>query len=226
MTALDEIKDFATFRDNGITYEGKPMIIHQKNLRTFLLFYKGKTLWEEEGPTEDDVLGWMLCEFNAYCKSKEFHDDDAEYSRPRSTTPMRSYNGAGNYGGSTGTTNTGSIASAGGPMTAQEFRRAIKRDKTHYEDLTKDSGFSLWNRNFTATAHMHHKHLVLDENYVPQDDNEKAVFREMQTFMYAVMADHLKTDKGKALFSQYEGTRDAQSIYWELVKHALASTSA
>jgi hypothetical protein len=49
-------------------------------------------------------------------------------------------NRAGNYGGSTGTTNTGSIASAGGPMTAQEFRRAIKRDKTHYEDLTKDSG--------------------------------------------------------------------------------------
>jgi hypothetical protein len=70
MTALDEIKDFATFRDNGITYEGKPMIIHQKKLRAFLLFYKLKTLWEEEGPTEDDVLGWTLREFNAYCKSK------------------------------------------------------------------------------------------------------------------------------------------------------------
>jgi hypothetical protein len=44
--------------------------------------------------------------------------------------------------------------------------------------------------------------------------------------MYAVMADHLKTDKGKSLVSQYEGTRDAQSIYRELVKHALASTLA
>jgi hypothetical protein len=42
MTALDEIKDFATFRDNGIIYEGKPMIIHQKKLREFLLFYKWK----------------------------------------------------------------------------------------------------------------------------------------------------------------------------------------
>jgi hypothetical protein len=60
MTVLDEIKDFATFRDNGITYEGKPMIIHQKKLRAFLLFYKQKTLWEEEGPTEDDVLGWTF----------------------------------------------------------------------------------------------------------------------------------------------------------------------
>jgi hypothetical protein len=78
--------------------------------------------------------------------------------------------------GSVGTTNTGSIASAGCPMTAHEFRQAILRDKTHYEDLTKDSVFSSWNRNFTATAHMHHMHLVLDEMYVPQDDNKKECF--------------------------------------------------
>jgi hypothetical protein len=83
-TALDEIKDFATFRDNGITHEWKPMITQHNKLRAFLLFCKRKTLWEEEGPTEDDVLGWTLHEFNAYCKSKEFH------SRPRSTTPKRS----------------------------------------------------------------------------------------------------------------------------------------
>jgi hypothetical protein len=72
---------------------------------------------------------------------------------------------------------------------------------------------------------MHHTHLVLDENYVPQVDNEKAVFQET-SFMYAVMAIHLKTDKVKSLVSQYEGTRDAQSIFRELVKHVLASTSA
>jgi hypothetical protein len=57
-------------------------------------------------------------------------------------------------------------------------------------------------------------------------DFVKAVFHEMQTFMYAVLADHLKTDRGKSLVSQYEGTRDAQSIYWDLVKHVLASISA
>jgi hypothetical protein len=109
--------------------KGKPMIIHQKKLRAFLLFYKRKTLWEEEGPTEGDVLGWTLHEFNPYCKSKELHDDDAKCSRQCSVTPMRSSNGAGNYGVSMGTTNTSSIASAGGLMTAQEFRQAIKRDK-------------------------------------------------------------------------------------------------
>ena len=65
---------------------------------------------------------------------------------------------------------------------------------------------------------MHHTHLVLDEGYYPKTDNERAVFKEMQTFMYAVLEDHLKTDKGKSLVSHYENTRDAQSIYRELKK--------
>ena len=34
--------------------------------------------------------------------------------------------------------------------------------------------------------------------------------------MYAVLEENLKTDKGRSLVSQYETTRDAQSIYYEL----------
>jgi hypothetical protein len=44
--------------------------------------------------------------------------------------------------------------------------------------------------------------------------------------MYAVLEDHLKTVKGKSLVSQYKTTRDAQSFYRELKKHALSSTAA
>ena len=52
-------------------------------------------------------------------------------------------------------------------------------------------------------------------------------FKEMQTFMYAVLEDLLKTVKGKSLVSHYESTRDVQSIYnRELKKHALSSTAA
>jgi hypothetical protein len=69
-------------------------------------------------------------------------------------------------------------------------------------------------------------HLVLDSTYVPKDDVAKAAFEEMQIFMYAVMAEHLKMDKGKSLVSQYEKDHDAQSIYHDLKKHALGSTSA
>jgi len=111
-------------------------------------------------------------------------------------------------------------------LTVQEFRRGTKRDKTHYEDLKDDKYFNSWNRGFVATAHMHHTHLVLDSDYVPKEEIEIAVFKEMNMFMYAVMEDHLKTDKGKSLVSQYESTRDAQKIYRELKKHGLASTAA
>lgn len=73
---------------------------------------------------------------------------------------------------------------------------------------------------------MHHTHLILDESYKPTSSTEKALFDEMQTFMYAVLEDHLKTDMGKSLISQYELTRDAQSVYRELKQHARNSTAA
>jgi Cft2 family RNA processing exonuclease len=73
---------------------------------------------------------------------------------------------------------------------------------------------------------MHHTHLVLDETFVPKTDKEKAVFQEMQIFMYVVMEEHLKTDKGKLLVSKYEADNDAQSIYHELKKHGTSSTAA
>jgi hypothetical protein len=73
---------------------------------------------------------------------------------------------------------------------------------------------------------MHQTHLVLDADYSPANAIDAALFKEMQTLMYAVLQEHLKTDKGKSLVSQFEATRDAQSIYRELMKHALRSTAA
>jgi hypothetical protein len=59
MTKLDELNDFKTYQDDGFTIcDGGPMIIHQKKLQAFLLFYKQKTLWEEESSTEDEVQEW------------------------------------------------------------------------------------------------------------------------------------------------------------------------
>jgi hypothetical protein len=63
---------------------------------------------------------------------------------------------------------------------------------------------------------MHQTDLVLSETYVPKTDAEKALFKEMQTFTYEVLEDHLKADKGKLLVSDYELSRDAPSIYREL----------
>jgi actin-related protein len=94
----------------------------------------------------------------------------------------------------------------------QEFRRGVKRDKAHYENLKDYKYFNSWNRGFVATARMHHTYLVFNEKYIPKNDDEKVVFKEMQIFMYAVFEDHLKTSKVKLLLSQCEETHDVQSI--------------
>jgi hypothetical protein len=65
----------------------------------------------------------------------------------------------------------------------QEFRRGVKRDKEHYENLKNDKYFNSWNRCFVATAPMHHTDLVLNEKYVPKNGDEKVVFKEMQMFI-------------------------------------------
>jgi hypothetical protein len=55
MHGLEESKDFEVFQDDGFTTLGKLMLIHQKLFKSFLLYYKWQTLWEEEGPSEAEV---------------------------------------------------------------------------------------------------------------------------------------------------------------------------
>jgi hypothetical protein len=66
----------------------------------------------------------------------------------------------------------------------------------------------------------------LDENYQPKTKSEKEVFQEMQFFMYVVIEEKLKLDKGKSLVNDHENTRDAQTIYAALKCHGMQSTAA
>ena len=201
MLTFDDIKDLVLTKDDG-SYDAKPMAIHLRKLKGFLLYYNRKCKEFFTNLDSDDVLAITKTEFTEYCGSPEYHADLAGGLVTKQTSPTQD------------------------ALTAQEFRKSVKRDKTHYRDLKDDKHFDSWNRGFVATAHMHHTHLVLDASYKPQTTEETAVFTEMQTFMYAVFEDHLKTDTGKSLVSTFENTRDAQSIYTELVKHAKSSTAA
>jgi hypothetical protein len=73
---------------------------------------------------------------------------------------------------------------------------------------------------------MHHTHIILGETYVPKDDMEAAVFSDIQVFMYAVLEEHLNTNKGRSLVSQYEKSHNAKGIYLDLKNHAITSTAA
>jgi hypothetical protein len=122
MHGLEDSKSFEVFRDDGITTLGKPILIHQKLFQSFLLYYKQQTLWEEEGPSEAEVMCWTPEEFKTYLTTKAFHDDHAKYCGPRSATHSRMSNGNGIQGGSKTSPNTPSVAPGTGTLTAQEFR--------------------------------------------------------------------------------------------------------
>ena len=91
---------------------------------------------------------------------------------------------------------------------------------SHYRDLTDNDAFEEWNKNFVATSIFHHTELVLNEEYVPQNDEEVAVLAEMESFMFDVFKTHIKTTIGKSLIIKYKTTRDAKGIYRGLIEHA------
>jgi hypothetical protein len=208
MISMSDFSDFKTVDDKGM-YKAAPMKMHLRKFRGFLLYYHRKCRDLSTQLVEDDVLDITVQQFNDYCSSMEFHDDleAGLVSRTPKSTPF-----ANNHNND--------------ELTASEFRRGIKRDKSHYSELKEDKYFNVWNRGFVATAFMHHTQFVLDEEYIPKTPTEQGVFTEMQIFMYAVFEEKLKTDKGKSLVSKFESTRNAQSLYTELLRHAKSSTAA
>ena len=200
--SLEDVNDFKTVNRDG-SYKAKPLAHHVRKFRGFLLYYLRKCRDLSTSLDKDDVMMISKTEFNDYLGSPNYHNDLQSDLKPTSA-PTLVFDEE---------------------LTVQEFRK-MRRNKSDYHDLKDDKHFNSWNRGFVATAFTHHTNLVLDESHVPRTPKEVILFRDMQTFMYAVFEEHLKTDKGKSLVSRFEDTRDAQSIYRELKKHAQNSTAA
>jgi hypothetical protein len=89
---VDEIKDFMTVRNDG-SLDAKPMLIHLRMFKAFLLYYMRKRRELFTSLTEEDVLDITKTEFKKYCGSVEYHNNVATvgfplmaYPNPRLTT--------------------------------------------------------------------------------------------------------------------------------------------
>jgi hypothetical protein len=193
MLSFDDIKNLVLTKEDG-SFDGNPMNVHTRKLKGFLLYYNRLSKEMGQALDTDAVLSIEKDDFEKYCGSPEYHTD-VEYGLTKKQN------------------NTGLDV-----LTASEFRKSVKRDKLHYCTLKEDKHFNAWNRGFVATAHMHHTNLVLDPDYTPKSVEDIAVFADMQTFMYAVFEEHLKTDTGKSLVIWFEKTRNAQGVYAELLE--------
>jgi hypothetical protein len=207
MVTFKDVDEFKTVNRDG-SYKAKPLNYHLRRFRGFLLYYNRKCRELSTTLDNHDVLAITDTELFDYCGSPKFHDDlEIGLGRVDKTT-------------------TGAASVSNGELTASEFRKGIKRDKSHYTELKDDKYFDSWNQNFVATAYTHHTQKVLDENYKPKSAAERDLFDEMQYFMFSVLQEKLKSEKGRSLVNDYENTRDAQSVYAALKKHAKESTAA
>ena len=108
----------------------------------------------------------------------------------------------------------------------ENFKKSIKRDKSHYIVLRHDWQWDTWRRSTISTAKTHGCEEIFDPDYSPKTKSEKDLFAEKQKFIYDVFQNKVQTDMGKHLVRKYEGTDDAQSVYRKLSEHANQSTHA
>jgi hypothetical protein len=112
---VDKVDSFRINKKDG-SFDAKPMKLHLRKLQCFLLFYNSKSR-DMYGPLdEEDVLGIRKTQFHMYCSSPEFRSDFANRNKPIVNLA-----------------NSIDVASPVDVLTAQEVRRGVKCDMTHYK---------------------------------------------------------------------------------------------
>ena len=79
---------------------------------------------------------------------------------------------------------------------AQEFRKGIKRDKSHYEILKNEKLWDDWKGKSISTIHAHNCANVIDPTYLPSTPEEKELFQEQNTYIYDILNTILQTTMG------------------------------
>eukprot|EP00934_Nitzschia_sp_Nitz4_P006215 Nitzschia sp. Nitz4//scaffold143_size57137//53597//57072//NITZ4_006523-RA/size57137-processed-gene-0.42-mRNA-1//1//CDS//3329536473//6205//frame0 len=109
---------------------------------------------------------------------------------------------------------------------AKEFRKGIRRDKTHYSVLKDEKSWDDWRRSTISTIYAHGCQNILSSSYLPETTDEINLFQEQQNFMYDVLNHCLKTPMGSHYVRTHETTRDAQAVWRDYVKHMRNSSRA
>ena len=109
---------------------------------------------------------------------------------------------------------------------AAEFRKGIKRDKSHYTILSDEKNWDEWKRLTIATIYAHGCENITSKSYSPQEPDEIVLFQEQNKYMFDVFTHVLKTPMGKYIVRNHEHTRDAQKVWADYIKYMRTSTKA
>ena len=109
---------------------------------------------------------------------------------------------------------------------AHEFRKGVKRDKSHYTVLKDEKNWDEWKRQTIATIYAHGCENIISSSYNPVTAEDILLFQEQQKYMFDVLTFILRTPMGKHFVRQHENTRDAQSVWRDYINHMRTSTKA
>ena len=109
---------------------------------------------------------------------------------------------------------------------AHEFRKGVKRDKSHYTVLKDEKHWDEWKRQTIATIYAHGCENIISSSYNPVTAEDILLFQEQQKYMFDVLTFILRTPMGKYFVRQHENTRDAQSVWRDYINHMRTSTKA
>ena len=109
---------------------------------------------------------------------------------------------------------------------AHEFRKGIKCDKGHENVLRDKKQWDEWKRQTIAMIYTHGCENITSISYTPSDPGEILLFRKQNKYMIDIFTSILQTPMVKYIVYNHEGTRDAQKVWADYVKHMRTSTKA
>ena len=119
------------------------------------------------------------------------------------------------------------------PSAADEFAKGTKRSVDAYKDFKDFKQWNIWHRHLRAVGRLHGLDKVFDSNYIPSNDDDKALFKMQQDFAFSVLTTHVLESRGLLIVRKYsefdknpELYGDAQKIYAELVAEYQEGTTA
>ena len=129
-------------------------------------------------------------------------------------------------------TSGGSPANPYSLSPADEFKKGIKRDMSHFPAFKDRKQWNPWHRSFRAVAKAQGLGNVLDGDYVPGTPAEIALFETCQSYLFAVFTKVLVQSEAASLVRVYsskaagENEGNAQLLYQDLLKTFESGISA
>jgi hypothetical protein len=97
------------------------------------------------------------------------------------------------------------------------LQSSVKKNVSDYKKLSDEAVWFRWNQQFVSTIKLQGFGNIIDKNYVPVSDDDKAEFDQMQTFVFAVLDSCVLITGSKQIIDKHRAADNAQACYQELV---------